>query len=68
MIPPTTIDFARAAARKRWAYASPYRVGIVVGQHGLTAANPYSPGSRAANSFDQGVAWGWKLGDKAGGG
>ena len=67
MIPPTTVDFARAEARKKWRYASPYRVGIVVGQHGLTVANPYEAASRAAKCFDEGVAWGWKLGEKAGG-
>ena len=64
---PSTIDMARAEARMRWSYASPYRLGIVVGQMDLTATCPYADGSRAAKSFAHGVAWGQTTGTRGGG-
>ena len=63
---PTTIAFARGLARQRWAYASPYRVGIIVGQLCLVAVCPYTAGSRGANCYAAGLAWGRQLGPRAG--
>ena len=67
MIAPATLDFARAEARKRWSFASPYRVGIVVGNLGLIARNPYKSGSPAAKNYEEGIEWGRRHRDQAGG-
>ena len=64
---PTTIDFARAEARKRWTKATAFRVGFVVGQLRLTAACPYAAGSRGATNYAEGVTWGRTQRVKAGG-
>ncbi len=52
-LPQTVVE----AARARWNFASPYRLGILVGEMGLALENPYS-GERAARNFADGVTYG----------
>lgn len=50
-----TLEDIQRQARIRWRHASPYRVGILVGELDAPIACPYRPGSRGASSFAQGV-------------
>lgn len=52
-----TLELLREAVRVRFRYASPLRVGMASVEYELPIKNPYTPGSRAANSFDQGVRY-----------
>lgn len=51
----------RVKARARWGRCTPYRLGLVVGYHGIAAASPYALPASAAQ-FAAGVAQGIELG------
>lgn len=52
-----TLELLREAVRVKFRYASPLRVGMASVEYELPIKNPYTAGSRAANSFDTGVRW-----------
>jgi hypothetical protein len=51
----TAHDVLRAVARRRFAHAGPYRMGLLVGWLGLNVPCPYAPGSKAARTWASGV-------------
>jgi hypothetical protein len=53
-----TLDDARAEARDKHRFASPYRVGIQVALLGVRCANPYPEGSRGWCLFENGLEYG----------
>lgn len=53
-----TLDDARAEARDKHRFASPYRVGIQVALLGVRCANPYQEGSRGWHLFENGLEYG----------
>ena len=43
--------------RKRWGYASPYRMGMVAQELGYTGVNPYGKNNQARRLFEDGRSY-----------
>lgn len=51
-----TVERAAELARERWGRSSPYRVGLIMGEHCAVYANPYESNPRGAANWRDGVA------------